>query len=112
MSLFKAILKEELTFPEYIVDETVKNLIASLLDRKTERRLASSSRGAKDIKSHEYYADFNWDALGGGFHDPPWTPDAELLKKTWEDSDGDLVDIIGSAVDFKEVKGMEWAKGF
>jgi len=112
MSLFKSILKDPLVIPDFIVDESVKSLITGLLERKTEKRLGSSSTGAKEIKAHEYYKGFNWDALGGGFHEPPWKPDADALMKNWEESDGDLANIAGSATTFKVAKGMEWAKGF
>jgi len=112
MALFKAILQDPLEIPGHIADESVKSLLTGLLDRKTERRLGASSRGAKEIKAHEYYAGFNWDALAGGFHEPPWKPDAEALRKNWEPADGDLTDLVGSGTSFKSSKGMEWAKGF
>merc|ERR1719487_2174582 len=86
MSLFKAILKEPLEFPDYISDEPAKNLIAGLLERKTEKRMGSSTQGAKEMKAHDYYSDFNWDALGGGFHEPPWSPPVEALMKNWGES--------------------------
>jgi cGMP-dependent protein kinase len=112
MSLFGSILKDPLEFPDYITDEIAKSLISGLLERRTEKRLGGSSLGAKEIKAHEYYSDFNWDALGGGFHEPPWKPDADALMKNWEESDGDLVNNVGSSKDFKHQKGMDWAKGF
>jgi len=112
MSLFKAIMKDPLEIPDNIVDESCRSILEGLLDRKVEKRLGSSSVGAKDIKNHDYYAGFNWDALGGGFHEPPFVPDAKALMKNWEESDGDLIETIGSKLTFKPSKGMEWAKGF
>jgi len=114
MHLFAAILKDPLEIPDIITDLSVRSLLAGLLDRRTERRLGGSSRGAKEIKAHEYYDGFNWDALSGGFHEPPWKPDGEALKKNWEPSDGDLADLVrvSSATSFKSTKGMEWANGF
>lgn len=108
-TLFKAILQAELVFPEYVNDEAVLSLIAGLLERKVERRIAAGSKGAKEIMHHPYFIDFNWDALAGGFFEPPWKPDAQSLMQSWEPPDGPLDDNIG---DFSDVKGMEWAKGF
>jgi len=111
MSLFKAICDDPLRFPSQGVDDEVKSLISSLLDRKVERRLAASSRGAKEIKEHVYYKDFNWDALSGGFFDPPFKPDAQKLMEIWQPPDGDLAKNVGSPT-HKVSKNMEWAQGF
>lgn len=108
-SLFRAILDSKLVFPDYVEDEDVMSLIAGLLERKVERRLGSSSRGAKEIKAHPYYSGFNWDALAGGFFEPPWTPDEKELMKTWEPPDGELKTGGG---DYSKQKGMDWAQGF
>jgi len=108
-TLFREILEAELLFPEYITDEVVLSLISGLLERKVERRIAAGSKGAKEIMHHPYFRGFNWDALAGGFFEPPWKPDAQSLMKSWEPPDGPLDDSIG---DWSNVRGMEWAKGF
>jgi len=110
MSLFKAICDDPLVFPSGL-EEDVMDVISGMLERKVERRLGSSIRGAKDIKAHSYYKGFNWDALGGGFHEPPFTPDTEALRKNWEPSDGDLTNNVGTT-SFKISKRMEWSKDF
>jgi cGMP-dependent protein kinase len=113
MTLFKSICEDTLIFPDYVADDDVKEVIAGLLERKTERRLGSTTRGAKEIKEHSYYASssFKWDALAGGFHEPPFKPNAQQLMKNWEAPDGDLMNTIGSeTVTFS--KSMEWARGF
>lgn len=108
-ALFRAILEAELRFPDYIHDEDVISCISGLLERKVDRRLGASSRGAKEIKSHRYYAEFNWDALSGGFFEPPWRPDAKALMNNWEPPDGELRAGTG---DYSKQRGMEWAQGF
>jgi len=100
-----------LVFPKHMTDAVAQDLIASLLERKPDRRLCSSSRGAKDLKEHGYYKDFNWHALAGGFHEPPYKPDEIALKKMWEPSDGDLAQNVGSS-DHKTSKDMEWSLVF
>lgn len=114
MSLFKAICDDKLEFPAYMKDkEDLKSLISSLLERTVARRIGASARGAKDIKEHSYYKDFNWDALGGGFHEPPFQPDTEALMSSWEPPDGDLMKNVGSAWSpNKPSKQMQWAMGF
>jgi cGMP-dependent protein kinase len=112
VTLFSSICEDPLTFPDYVRVEAVKELISGMLERKTERRLGSG-RGAKEIKEHQYYRSnsFKWDALAGGFLQPPFKPNEKELMKNWEAPDGELVNNIGSS-NFKFSKGMEWSRGF
>merc|ERR1712232_765612 len=111
MQIFKAIVEEPLTFPDYVTDESALALIKGLIEKRPERRLGGSSLGAKEIKEQPYYTGFGWDALAGGFFKPPWKPDAEALMTSWEPPDGDLMQHV-STDNFRTTSGMEWSKIF
>lgn len=111
MQLFKEILEEPLVIPDSVTDETAASVLMRLMDRNGSHRLGGSANGAKEIKAHPYFEDFDWDALAGGFLVPPWKPDAEAIRRHWEPADGDLMQhVVKGKV--KEHRGMEWAKGF
>lgn len=109
--IFRAILEEPLLFPESITDHSAVSIVEGMLNRTPQRRLGAGRRAAKEIKEHVYFFGFNWDALAGGFLQPPWKPDEEALMKQWEPPDGDLMDHV-SREHFNPSKGMEWAKEF
>jgi len=111
VKIFRAILEEPLTFPASIKDEAAVVVIRALLERKPERRMGGSSIGAKEIKESSFYQGFNWDALAGGFFDPPWKPNQQALMTQWEPPDGEVMDHV-SKESFGFSKGMEWAKDF
>lgn len=110
MTLFKEILEAPLKFPAYMTDTSAVNLLTMLLERRTDRRLGSSSRGCKDIKAHPYFEGFNWDALAGGFFTAPWKPDKDSIMKNWEPADDLQASVSQDTFDFS--KGMQWAKDF
>eukprot|EP00927_Polykrikos_kofoidii_P025265 TRINITY_DN22732_c0_g1_i1.p1 TRINITY_DN22732_c0_g1~~TRINITY_DN22732_c0_g1_i1.p1 ORF type:complete len:1053 (+),score=179.66 TRINITY_DN22732_c0_g1_i1:334-3159(+) len=115
MKLFQAIVEAALVLPDYVSDPTARLILNSLLDRQPDRRLGSSSRGAKDIKEQPYYMGFNWDALAGGFFDPPWKPNALELMQSWESPDCENMSHISSSKTGRSKHnppGMEWADGF
>lgn len=109
MGIFRSILGDTLVFPDYVKDLEAQALVAGLLDKDPESRLGGL--GAKEIKEQAYYAGFNWDALAGGFFEPPWKPNAQALMKNWEPPDADVMDYCSQeSVTFP--KSMEWAKTF
>jgi len=111
VQIFRAVLEDPLQFPAGFSDEEAAGLVRGLLDRRPERRMGGGSLGAKEIKEHAFFAGFGWDALAGGFLEPPWRPDREALAKHWEPPDGELMDHV-STEDFGVAKGMEWAGVF
>lgn len=111
MAIFRAILNDELVIPGYVKDEDAAAIVKGMLVKDMEQRLGAGILGAKEIKSHLYYSGFNWDALAGGFFEPPWKPPAEDLMKNWEPPDGDVMDHVSKEkVTFG--KGMDWARSF
>eukprot|EP00929_Paragymnodinium_shiwhaense_P089238 TRINITY_DN49423_c0_g1_i1.p1 TRINITY_DN49423_c0_g1~~TRINITY_DN49423_c0_g1_i1.p1 ORF type:complete len:1029 (+),score=279.16 TRINITY_DN49423_c0_g1_i1:145-3231(+) len=111
MGLFKAIIEEPLQIPDYVKDEAAQLLLHGLLDRNTDTRLGAPPRNAKEIKVHTYFEGLDWNALAGGFFDPPWAPNQEEIMKSWEPSDGDVSKNVSKGK-IKFPKGMEWAKDF
>jgi len=109
MAIFRSIMDDPLVIPDYVKDEDAAALVKGMLDRDPQTRLGAA--GAKEIKEHPYYSEFNWDALAGGFFEPPWRPNAEALMKNWEPPDGDIMDHV-SKENFSFSKGMEWARTF
>mmetsp|Transcript_119236 Transcript_119236/g.297454 ORF Transcript_119236/g.297454 Transcript_119236/m.297454 type:complete len:131 (+) Transcript_119236:3-395(+) len=111
MAIFRSILNDKLSIPDYVKDADAQRVLKGILDKDPDRRLGGSSLGAKEIKEHAYYTGFNWNALAGGFFEPPWKPNAEALMKNWEPPDGDIMDHVSKdKVTF--TKGMEWARSF
>jgi len=87
------------------------SLITGLLERTPELRLGASTRGAKEIKDHAYFNDFDWDGIVGHTLRTPWTPDQRKLQQNWEMHEGEAVVKEGDA-DFQLDKEMEWASVF
>jgi len=111
MAIFRSILHDELVIPGYVKDLDAAALVLGMLTKDPERRIASGTTGAKEIKEHPYYRGFNWDALAGGFFEPPWKPNVEALMKNWEPPDGEIMDHVSKEkVTFG--RGMEWARSF
>jgi len=83
LELYREILEAPLEFPEYVIDTLSRDLMSSLLEKNPKRRLGGA-RGAKEIKQHDYFKDFDWNALACGYLDRPWKPNTEHAKKQWE----------------------------
>eukprot|EP00928_Gymnodinium_smaydae_P032775 TRINITY_DN23653_c0_g1_i2.p2 TRINITY_DN23653_c0_g1~~TRINITY_DN23653_c0_g1_i2.p2 ORF type:complete len:336 (-),score=78.86 TRINITY_DN23653_c0_g1_i2:68-1075(-) len=109
--VFRAILEAPLRIPESVTDESSVSILRGLLDRRVARRLGSSIRDAKEIQEHPYFKNLRWDALAGGFLEPPWKPPTEDMKRSWEVVDNDLLQFVSKG-EIKQKKGMEWAQSF
>jgi len=82
--LQKEILKGDVKIPNY-VSQSASSLIKALLNPIPEKRLGF--RGAHEIKSHEFFADIQWDKLERQEISPPFTPDVRdgLMDTTYFD---------------------------
>mmetsp|Transcript_56195 Transcript_56195/g.158377 ORF Transcript_56195/g.158377 Transcript_56195/m.158377 type:complete len:135 (-) Transcript_56195:116-520(-) len=115
LELFRDILEAPLNFPSYVNDDTAINIIGGLLERSPELRLGASTRGAKEIKGHVYYKNFDWDALAGRYMGTPWTPNQKKLQMQWEmKKPGEALfeDDGGKAASVGVEAGMEWTAEF
>lgn len=114
LDLFREILEAPLSFPRYIQDETALSLVSGFLERQPELRLGGSIKGAKEIKNHNYFLNFDWNAVVGRYMKPPWCPDQQKLQANWEHAKpGEKVTIDAVPMDpTQQEKGMEWAVNF
>jgi len=60
--MYQKILNGDLRFPSYISPEA-QGLLEGLLTRDPEKRLGSATKDAKDIKSHPFFKNIDWDKL-------------------------------------------------
>uniref|UniRef100_A0A7S2KBU1 Protein kinase domain-containing protein n=1 Tax=Zooxanthella nutricula TaxID=1333877 RepID=A0A7S2KBU1_9DINO len=113
LELFKEILEAALSFPSYVTDQTGVGVVTGLLERTPEMRLGASTRGAKEIKDHPYFVNFDWDALAGRYMPAPWTPNQQKLQASWEVADADQSLVGDDLFDAsKPEPGYEWATTF
>ena len=68
MDVYKAVAKEDLTFPSFIHDEEFMNLMMKMLKKNPLNRLWK----LKNIKEDEYFKGFNWNKLISLSLEPPY----------------------------------------
>ena len=73
-----AILFQEIPFPSHISPEA-KDLISKLLDVNPKTRLGSGVNGSKNIKSHIFFKNMDWDLLEQKHIEPPYKPEHSRL---------------------------------
>eukprot|EP00406_Dinophysis_acuminata_P053293 CAMPEP_0179302270 /NCGR_PEP_ID=MMETSP0797-20121207/47977_1 /TAXON_ID=47934 /ORGANISM="Dinophysis acuminata, Strain DAEP01" /LENGTH=920 /DNA_ID=CAMNT_0021011793 /DNA_START=79 /DNA_END=2841 /DNA_ORIENTATION=+ len=114
LELFRQILEAPLQFPRYITDQAAVSFVSELLERTPELRLGASAQGAKEIKGHSYFIDFDWDGLVCRTLKPPWAPNLQKLQSNWEmhEEEGLFDEARTASPSGKCVPGMEWAAGF
>jgi serine/threonine protein kinase len=71
--MYERILRQKLTFPNYLSDEA-KDFLTGLLDRNPKTRLGGGDTDAVDVKKHPFFADINWDKLIRKEIKPPFKP--------------------------------------
>ncbi len=75
-----AILFQKIEFPMWLEPETV-DFIQRLLEIEPKNRLGFGPTGLKDIKSHPYFANIDWDLLVRKEIEPPFIPDPILMPE-------------------------------
>lgn len=70
-------------YPPYLSAEA-KDLISRMLERKPGKRLGMLSGRAQDIKSHKWFAGFDWDALESRKMEAPRKPQNDSSKRLKE----------------------------
>lgn len=70
-------------YPPYLSAEA-KDLITRMLERKPGKRLGMLSGRAQDIKSHKWFAGFDWDALESRKMEAPRKPQNDSSKRLKE----------------------------
>ena len=72
--LFEKIRRGELSYPKYLSADA-KTLLLGLLERNPMKRLGTGSEDAKEIKSHPFFQEINWQKLYNTELEPPWRPE-------------------------------------
>jgi cGMP-dependent protein kinase len=83
VELCRAILEAEVKFPSYVKDSTARAILKGLLERGVERRLASGSMGALDLREHPYFQGFDWDAVVSRTLVVPYKPDLTKIQSIY-----------------------------
>lgn len=84
--LYKQILEEEVSYPKFYVDKTLKSLLEGCLEKQPSMRFS-----IKDIKQHEWFKGIDWDGLLLKKIKAPFIP---LLKADVDVSNFDTVLIL------------------
>eukprot|EP00917_Polyrhabdina_sp_WS-2016_P013079 GHVP01028777.1.p1 GENE.GHVP01028777.1~~GHVP01028777.1.p1 ORF type:complete len:610 (-),score=74.46 GHVP01028777.1:71-1900(-) len=90
LEIFRDILTGKLTFPHYMQDQEAMSLIKRLICRLPEVRIGCSINAYKDIKSHEFFQNFEFDNIMGRSYKPPLVPKTEVYAEDTEKMDEDL----------------------
>jgi serine/threonine protein kinase len=89
----EATLTWEITFPDKSDEddfpESAKSLILGLLDRNRDLRIGAKPDAVEIIKSHEFFADVDWNKIAEG-ETPPWKPPANAINAVSQEELADL----------------------
>ena len=77
--MYRKILGADIRYPKHMTAEA-RDICAGMLNRDPTKRLGY--RGALEIKSHPYFKNINWDALGRKEIPPPFKPDVKGADDT------------------------------
>merc|ERR1719161_2675986 len=84
---------------QYFSDQAAMDLMKHFLCRSPESRIGCSIRGFQEVKEHDFFRGFKWDALLGMECTPPLIPSAETYDVDSEDGDHskmpDPIDVTG-----------------
>ena len=82
MDIYRAVCREELTFPNFVHDDKYKSLMNKMLKKNPAQRLWKFEQ----IKSDPYFSDFDWNKLISLSYPPPYMikmkPDKEVSSVT------------------------------
>ena len=78
----------QIKFPPY-VSEPAKSFIGALLERKPHKRLGMLQGRVADIKTHKWFAGFDWEALAARKMPAPRVPKDDAKKRLKELADAE-----------------------
>mmetsp|Transcript_15038 Transcript_15038/g.21077 ORF Transcript_15038/g.21077 Transcript_15038/m.21077 type:complete len:1067 (+) Transcript_15038:189-3389(+) len=104
-----SICHHKLRFPRFF-DFEMRLLLQGLLRRNIKKRLGSGTRGAEDIKNHEFFVGVRWDIVDKKGLTPPFIPklknstdvsnfDPEFTREPVVDSDSEYPDPANAGSD-------------
>lgn len=77
-TMYRKILQNPLTFPNYLENTDAKDLLVKLLQKDPSKRLSDPQL----IKSHQFFKDIDWVKLNNKNYLPPFKPNVENLLDT------------------------------
>ena len=80
MKVYISIIKDKLSFPQFVIDHEFKLLIKQMLEKNPMKRLAKY----EVIIKHLWFNGFNWDELSSLNMNPPYFPKIDSLPKITE----------------------------
>ncbi|KAF4701130.1 hypothetical protein FOZ63_004941, partial [Perkinsus olseni] len=114
LELFRQIIEAPLKFPSWLRDQNAKSIISGLMNKDPEQRLGGGPLGAKEIKRHPYFKNFDFDGLLSRTVKSEWKPNKDQIMEQWLDStDPGLLGLESAAEDIPDGPvNMDWAKDF
>ena len=95
MDIYRAVCQEELTFPNFVKDETFIQLMKKMLKKNPTNRLWKT----KQIKEDPYFKDFDWNKLQSLSYPPPY----KIKLKESKENNGPSIPYL-SYLQKKDVK--------
>ncbi len=86
MDIYRAVSKEELTFPNFVHDDKFMQLMVKMLKKNPTNRLWKF----KQIKQDPYFADFDWNKLMSLSYPPPYM----IKMKEEKENNGTLIPYL------------------
>ena len=97
-------------------------ILTNLLEKVPELRLGSNTvLHANEIKQHDYFTGFDFDACAGGYAKAPWRPNEDALRKQWtpvteanqdDDSEWSVSSDEADNTRGAAAENMAWTKDF
>ncbi|KAF4656101.1 hypothetical protein FOL47_009133 [Perkinsus chesapeaki] len=114
LELFRLIIEGPLKFPSWMRDQNAKSIISGLMTKQPEKRLGGGLLGAKEIKKHPYFKNFDFDGLVSRSVKSEWKPDRAQIMEQWIDPNDPGLRGLETTPEGGEgdQANMDWAKDF
>ncbi len=100
VDVYKEIVSNDISFPDYINDDLFKSLVVRLLKKNVVDRIVKFD----DIKNDEYFNDFDWEGLNGMYLKPAFIP---TLNKKESVEEEDYSQFVEKNIHEKNTTGKE-----
>ena len=100
VDVYKEIVSNDISFPDYINDDLFKSLVVRLLKKNVVDRIVKFD----DIKNDEYFNDFDWEGLNGMYLKPAFIPTLNMKESVEEE---DYSQFVEKNIHEKNTTGKE-----
>jgi cGMP-dependent protein kinase len=100
VDVYKEIVSNDISFPDYINDDLFKSLVVRLLKKNVVDRIVKFD----DIKNDEYFNDFDWEGLNGMYLKPAFIPSLNMKENVEEE---DYSQFVEKNIHEKNTTGKE-----